>query len=457
MGQDYFRRTLMKQYAQDFSKGNLWSQILRFSIPLIFSNLLQVLFNTADIAVVGRFAGANALGSVGSTTMLVVLFTGVLIGIAGGMNVLVAQAIGAKDKQAIKETVHNAAFISLLTGLISLLIGLFFGRGILLLLNTKEELLNGAVLYLRIYFLGMPALALYNFGHAILSAAGDTRRPLIYLTTAGVVNVILNLILVIVFRLDVAGVAIASVVSQYVSAILVLAALLKSQEDFALRLRDLRIQKNRFFAILSLGLPSGAQNAVFQIANLFVQRSVNRFSATVVSGNSAAANADGFVYETMAAFYTACACFIGQNYGAGKKDRILKSYFISLAYALMAGVAIGLGILLFGRPFLALFTTESEVIDAGMLRLTVMGFSYPISAFMDSAIAASRALGKTVVPTFMVIMGSCVFRLIWIYTIFEHYQTITSLYLLYVVSWSITAIAEVIYFSKAYKEQTRFM
>lgn len=447
----------MKKYAQDFTSGNLWTQIIRFSLPLVFSNLLQVLFNMADVAVVGQFAGSNALGSVGSTTILVTLFTTALIGVAGGINVLVAQSLGAGRSNDTKELVHNAAILSALIGILMLLIGQFFGKPILELLNTKPELLDGAVLYVKIYFLGMPALMLYNFGNAVLSAAGDTKRPLKYLSIAGVINVILNLILVIGFHLDVAGVAIASIISQYISAVLVLKALLTSQESFALHFRDLRLQKNRIQALLALGLPGGAQNAIFQVANLFVQRSVNRFSATMVSGNSAAANADGLVYETMAAIYTACACFIGQNYGAGKKDRILKSYFICLIYSFGIGAVIGLGILACGRGFLGIFSNDPAVIDAGMYRLLVMGFSYPVSAFMDNSIAASRGLGKSVAPTIIVIMGSCVFRLVWIYTIFEYFETITSLYLLYIFSWTITAIVETWYFHRAYKEQTRLL
>ena len=447
----------MKKKTQDFTQGNLWVQIFKFSIPLIFSNLLQVLFNMADLAVVGRFAGAYALGAVGSTSIFVVLFTTALIGVAGGMNVLVAQAIGAKRSFDVKEIVHNSAILSVVIGILTLLFGVFCGRGILELLNTKPELIDGATTYVRIYFLGMPALMLYNFGHAVLSAAGDTKRPLKYLSIAGIVNVILNLILVIVFHLDVAGVAIASIISQYISTILVLRALLKIKENYALCIKDLKFKWQRAKDILALGLPSGAQNAIFQVANLFVQRSVNRFSATMVSGNSAAANADGIVYETMAAIYTACACFIGQNYGAGKKDRILKSYYITLLYSFGIGAILGLGILACGRNFLGLFTSDTAVIDAGMYRLLVMGLSYPISAFMDNTIAASRGLGKSVVPTVVVFMGSCVFRLIWIYTIFEHFETITSLYLLYVFSWSITAIIEIIYFAKIYKEQMNFI
>lgn len=446
----------MKKYAQDFTSGNLWTQIIRFSLPLVFSNLLQVLFNMADVAVVGQFAGSHALGSVGSTTILVTLFTTALIGVAGGINVLVAQSLGAGRSKDTKELVHNAAILSGIIGILMLLIGQFFGKPILELLNTKPELLDRAVLYVKIYFLGMPALMLYNFGNAVLSAAGDTKRPLKYLFIAGVVNVLLNLVLVVGFHLDVAGVAIASIISQYISAVLVLKALLTSKESFALHVRELRLQKDRVRALLALGLPGGAQNAIFQVANLFVQRSVNRFSATMVSGNSAAANADGLVYETMAAIYTACACFIGQNYGAGKKDRILKSYFICLIYSFGIGAVIGLGILACGKGFLGIFSSDPAVIDAGMYRLLVMGFSYPVSAFMDNSIAASRGLGKSVAPTVIVIMGSCVFRLVWIYTIFEYFETITSLYLLYIFSWTITAIVETWYFHKAYKEQTRF-
>lgn len=447
----------MKKNTQDFTQGNLWIQIFNFSLPLIFSNLLQVLFNMADIAVVGQFAGANALGSVGSTSIFVVLFTTALIGIAGGMNVLTAQAIGAKKSTEISEIVHNSALLSIFIGVIMMIFGILSSRTVLELLNTKPELLEGALTYVRIYFLGMPALMLYNFGNAVLSAAGDTKRPLKYLTIAGIVNIILNLVLVIIFHLDVAGVAIASIVSQYISCFLVLKALLKSQEDFALRLQKLKPKKDRMKAILALGLPGGAQNALFQIANLFVQRSVNRFSATMVSGNSAAANADSLVYETMAALYTACACFIGQNYGAGKKERILKSYFISLAYSFGIGAVIGSGLLCFGHEFLGLFSKDPAVIEAGMYRLMVMGFSYPVSAFMDNTIAASRGLGKSVIPTFIVIMGSCVFRLVWICTIFEYFETITSLYLLYIFSWGITAIVEIIYFTKVYKQQMKLI
>lgn len=442
---------MKKKHEMDLCTGPLGKQILIFSIPLMLSNLLQVLFNMADIAVIGRFAGSASLGAVGSTTTLVTLFTTFLIGLAGGINVLAALHIGSGNQKELRETIHTAALVSLICGIIILIIGVVFARGILILLHTKDELIEGATLYLRIYFMGMPALAAYNFGNAVLSAAGDTKRPLCFLSAAGVINIVLNLFFVIVCRMDVAGVATASVISQYVSAILVIGALFKSRENYGLRLSEFHFYKDKVLNLLNLGIPSGLQNGIFQFANLFVQIGVNSFSATMVSGNAAAANADSLVYDVMAAFYTACGSFIGQNLGAGKRERILKSYWISLAYSFGTGLCMGLLIACFGHPFLSLFTKDSAVMEAGMRRLTIMSFSYAISAFMDCTIAASRGLGKSIVPTIIVIMGSCVFRIIWIYTIFAYFGTITSLYLLYAFSWSITAIAEMIYFRKVYR------
>ena len=355
------------------------------------------------------------------------------------------------------DTVHSAALVSAAVGVLLLAAGCGFARAILEALHTKPELIGGAVRYFRIYCLGMPALAMYNFGNAVFSAVGNTRRPLCYLSIAGVVNVALNLLFVIVCRLDVAGVAIASVISQYLSAVLVLAALFRSREAYGLRLGDLRLHRTRTRAILAIGIPSGMQNGIFALANLFIQMGVNTFSATMVAGNSAATNADALVYDVMAAFYTACGSFIGQNYGAGKKDRIRRSFSVSMGYSFGAGLALGLLLLLLGRQFLGLFTTDPAVIEAGMHRLTIMSLSYCVSAFMDCTIAASRGLGKSAVPMVIVILGSCVFRILWVYTVFAWFRTIASLYLLYVFSWTITAAAEIAYFVRIYRRATRDM
>ncbi len=441
----------------DLTQGNLWKRILIFSIPLMLSNVLQVLFNMTDIAVVGQFAGSAALGSVGSTSTLVALFTGILIGMSCGVNVLVALHYGSKKPKEVMETVHTSAIVCFALGVLLTVTGVIYARDILQLLNTKEELIEGAVKYLRIYFIGMPALALYNFGNGVYSAVGETRKPLIYLSVAGVVNVVLNLILVIGFDLGVAGVAVASVIAQYISAALVLASLLSVKDIYGLSPKKLRIHQDKVKAILTIGIPSAMQYAIFQVANLFVQVGVNSFDAVMVEGNSAAANADALVYDVMAAFYTACSSFMSQNYGAGKKDRVLKSFLVSLAYSFGIGTLMGVSLVVFGENFLALFTKDAVVIEAGMKRLTIMGLSYGVSAFMDASIAACRGLGKSVIPTFIVIMGSCVFRVIWVYTIFAHFQTIPSLYLLYIFSWTITAVAEMIYFIAIYKKQMQIL
>ncbi|MDD3252796.1 MAG: MATE family efflux transporter [Lachnospiraceae bacterium] len=444
---------MIRQHSKDLTTGSLGTQILFFSIPLMISNLLQVLFNMTDIAVVGRFSGAAALGAVGSTTTLIVLFTGIQIGMGNGVNVLTAQYFGAKKEREVREMVHSSLILCVLVGLISLAAGQLLTRSLLEFLHTKSELIGGASLYLRIYFMGMPALAIYNFGNGVLSAVGDTKRPLYYLLTAGILNIVLNLIFVIVCGLGVAGVAMASIISQYLSAGLILNFLFRSDSLYALRFSALHLTKDKAARILAVGIPAGIQNAIFQTANLFIQMGVNTFDATVVAGNAAAANADALVYDVMAAFYTACSSFMGQNFGAGKKDRVLKSYLVSLAYSFGFGAVLGLTLVLFGRPFLSLFTGDPAVVEAGRNRLVVMGLSYAFSAFMDCSIAASRGLGKSLVPTVIVILGSCVFRVVWVYTIFAYFGTILSLYLLYIFSWSITAVAEIAYLRYCYRKQ----
>ena len=445
----------MKSYEMDLSTGSLWKKMLIFSVPLMFSNILQVVFNMSDVAVVGKFSGPIALGAVGSTSILITLFTGLLIGLASAVNALTALYIGSRDTENIRKTVHTSAILCLGAGLLIAVLGIALSELILSLMNTKPELIADAVIYLRIYLLGMPALALYNFGNGVLSAAGDTKRPLYYLTMAGVINVVLNLIFVIVFHMGVVGVALASIIAQYISAFLILRLLLCTGEVFGLHIDSLSIAPDIMGRLLRIGIPSAFQYAIFAIANLFVQTSVNSFDHVIVEGNSAAANADPLVYDMMAAFYTACASFIAQNYGAGKRDRILKSYLIATLYSFLLGLILGVGLYVLRYPFLSLFTNDSAVVDAGIMRLSVMALSYAISAFMDCTIAASRGLGRTIVPTFIVIMGSCVFRVVWIYTVFAYFRTIQSLYLLYGASWLVTAMAEIFYFVWIYGRNTK--
>ena len=445
---------LLKHKTQDLTQGPLAKQILLFSLPLMATSLLQVLFNMADLAVVGRFAGPMALGSVGSTAQMVFLFTGLLIGLGGSVNVLVARHFGARQREELSRTVHTAFFICLAMGLLLMAGGWLLSPAILKLLNTKPELLDGAVLYLRLYVLGMPAMGIYNFGNAVFSAVGDTRRPLIYLSVAGGLNVVLNLLFVVGFGMEADGVGLASALSQYVAAFLILRALLRSGEDFGLRPRELRLHWPSAGQILSLGIPVGLQNVIFAIANMFIQSSLNTFSAITVAGAAAAANADALTYDGIVGFYTACGRFVGQNFGAGKKRRIRRSFFICLGYSFGITLLMGIALLIWGREFLFLFTDDPLVAAAGLERLNILALSYPVACFMDCTIAACRGLGKSFVPMVMVILGSCVFRIAWVYTVFAHFRTIPSLYLLYAFSWSITAVAIIWYFVRIYRRET---
>ncbi len=444
----------MRYDPRDMTHGNLWKQMLIFSLPLMASNLLQVLFNMSDIAVVGQFAGSHALGSVGSTATLATLFSGFLIGMGSGVNVLTARFLGAHEDDNTRETVHTAAAVCLALGLILLALCLALARPLLELLGTKDELIDGAILYMHIYALGLPAMALYNFGSAVLTASGDTRRPLIFLSIAGGLNIILNLFFVIVCKMAAGGVALATVISQFVSAALVLRVLLRAQESYRLELKHFIFSMEKAKRVLALGVASGMQHAIFAMANLFIQSAVNTFPAAVVEGNSAAANADSLVYEVMAALYTGCSTFISQNYGAHNKERIMKAYRVSLVYSFGVGAVLGLGLMFFGSSFLRIFTPDDTVIAAGMEKLQIMGWSYAFSAFMDNTLAAARGLGRSAVPMGIVILGSCVFRVVWVYTIFAIFHTLTSLYLLYIFSWALTALGQMVYFFRCYRQQT---
>ena len=441
----------------DMTQGSLSRQIIGFSLPLMFTNLLQMLFSMVDLAVVGRFSSSAAMGSVGSTTTLIFLFTGFLMGLGSGVNVLVATHFGARSEKNMRESVHTSFLVCLIAGFLMLALGLIFARPLLELLNTRDDLIDGAELYLRIYFLGMPAAALYNYGNGVLNAIGDTKTPLIYLSVAGVLNVILDLAFVIGLGMSTDGVALASMLSQCVSAGLIVRSLMRSTDIYRLNLRELRFYRDKASHVLSIGVPAGLQNAIFSVANLFIQAGVNSFSTVVVEGNSAAGNVDNLVYAVMNAFYIACSSFVGQNYGAGKADRVRKSYLLTLGYAALAAAVFGGLFLLFGRQFLSLFTPEAEVIDAGLQRIAVMCFSFPLSALMDNTTAASRGLGKSLVPMILVFLGSCVFRVIWIYTVFAYFHTIGSLYLLYPFSWLITGTAEIAYFVHCYRKYVRLL
>jgi len=444
------------EYIKDFTKADTISKLskalLFFTIPLMFTDLLQVFFNMADVIVVGKFAGDNALGSVGSTSMLCFFCNGLLWGIGAAVNVIVAFYIGANKTKDISETVGSSFLICIFFGVLISACGVVFAKPVLVALNTKQDLLDEAVVYFRIFSLSLPFQSIYNYGNGVLSAHGDTRSPFIYLTAAGILNIFLNIIFVVCFKMSVAGVAIATVIAQCLSAVLVCMKLIFRQDEFALRKKYIRFNNEKIIQLLKIGLPAGLQNAIFAFANMFIQKGVNTFESAFVIGNSAAGNADPIVYSVMGAFYAAGATSIGQNFGAKNKKQIASSYLISVGMAMASGIFLGMLLLVFGRQFMHIFTNDNSVAEFGYQRLMVMSLSYWIAPLMDGSIAASRGLGKTFVPTIIVIIGSCVFRIAWIYTVFAHFGTVLSLFSLFPCSWIITAVAEIFYFLFLYRK-----
>lgn len=447
----------MKKREIDITNGKLLTGILFVGLPLMLTNVLQVLFNMSDIAVVGRFSGPEALGSVGSTAMIVALFTGMLIGIGSAINVIVAQCLGKGDNRETHDCVHTCFLAALFCGVIVMAFSLGFSGVLLKALGTKDELLDGARLYMTIYSFGFPALAVYNYGNGVFSAAGNTKIPLYILFISGVINVILNLFFVIVLKMSVDGVALASIISLYISAVVITLSLIRSDTAYKLNLHKAKVNRLYIKKVAALGIPAALQNSIFSLANLFIQAGVNKLDTVMVEGNAAASNIDTLVFDIMAAFYTAGSSFIGQNFGAGNKKRIKQSYVISTAYAFFGALVSGVVLFFFGRSVLSIFTTDPAVLDAAELKLNIMRFSYLLCPFMDSTIAASRGIGKSFMPTAIVITGSCVFRIIWVYTVFARFMTVPSLYLVYPFSWAMTAAAEIIYFIYAFKKQTKNM
>ena len=438
----------MKSNTKSLTEGPLAKQILLVSLPLALSNLLQVLFNMSDVAVVGRFAGSTALGAVGSTSIFVTLFTGFLIGLSNGINVLVARFYGARHTDDVRRTVHSALVVSLIAGVVLLFVGLLGSPALLRLLNTKEDLLPGAILYLRVYFLGMPALALYNFGNAIFSAIGDTKKPLYFLSIAGVLNILLNLFFVIVCHLDVVGVALASAISQCVSAFLVLRALTRVQDCYALDFHKVALDPATTQRILALGLPAGFQGILFSLSNVVIQSSVNIFGNIVVAGNSAAANLEGFVYMAMNAFYQTTLSFVSQNYGAGEQKRIHRIVLLGEACVIVTGTLLGNAVVFFGNELLHIYSGNPEVIAAGIVRLHYISMVYALCGIMDVMVGALRGIGYSVMPMIVSIVGVCVLRLVWLATVFQipAYHRIETVYLSYPVTWILTSLVYIVFF-----------
>ena len=441
-------KTEKQKYEMDLCSGPILGKMLRFALPLMCSSILQLLFNAADIIVVGRYAGDNSLAAVGSNSSLINLLTNFFLGLSVGANVLVARYRGAKKDEETSQTVHTAMLLSACSGILLTFIGSIGAGRILVWMQTPEDVLPLATLYLRIYFVGMTATMLYNFGSAILRAVGDTKRPLYYLTIAGIINVILNLFFVIVCKLDVAGVAIATVLSQCISAGLIVRCMMKAEGSIRMELSRLRINRDKFKRILMIGLPASFQGMVFSFSNVIIQSSINSFGAITVAGNSAAANIEGFVYVAMNAFHQAAISFTGQNIGAAKYERVNRILYVAEGCVFVIGLVLGNLAVFFGPSLLALYTNSSEVIGAGMVRMRYICSIYALCGMMDVMVGSLRGMGYAVMPMIVSLIGACGLRLFWIFTFFrmEAFHTTGSLYMTYPISWLITFLAHVVCF-----------
>lgn len=446
-----------KSYEIDMCNGPLFPKILAFSIPLMLSGILQLLFNAADMIVVGRFAGSTALAAVGANAALINLLTNLFIGFSIGANVLVAQFYGAGKERDMSETVHSAILLSLLCGGILLVLGILAAPQILILMGTPGDVLGQAVLYIRIYFIGIPVLLLYNFGSSILRAVGDTKRPLYYLLTAGIINVILNLIFVIGLRMGVAGVALATVISQSVSAALVLRCMMHMEGGCRVELAKLKINREKMLQIMRIGFPAGLQGTVFSLSNVLIQSSVNSFGSVAVAGNTAGQNIEGFIYMAMNTFHQTALSFSSQNFGAGNYKRIGRVFLECLGLVTFVGLSLGWLAYLFGNQLLGIYSSDPQVIEVGLLRMSVICTMYCLCGIMDVTVGELRGIGCSVLPMAVSVLGVCAFRVFWIFTIFQQYRSLWTLYISYPVSWVLTAAVNMVCFMLVRKKQRAVM
>lgn len=451
-------KTARISYRMDMTEGPLTTKIIKFTIPVMLSGILQLLFNTADVIVVGRFTGKTALAAVGSTGSLINLLVSLFIGLSIGTNVLVARYQGAKDDKSVSETVHTSIALGIVGGLILLIVGVVATRPLLEMMATPEDVIDQSTLYMRILFFGMPLNLILNFGAAILRAIGDTKRPLYYLTIAGVINVILNILLVTVFSLGVAGVAIATVISEGVSCVLILLCLKHETGAIRLYFNRIKINPSKCVDIMKIGLPAGLQGCIFSISNVLIQSSVNSFGSTVMAGNTAASNIEGFVYVSMNSLHQTCISFTSQNFGAGKFKRIKMVLINCLIIVTITGLVLGNSAYFFGKFLLSAYNNEAEVISYGLIRLSIISTMYFLCGLMDVMVGAMRGIGYSILPMIVSLVGACGLRIVWIYTVFVKFRTLDILFISYPVTWTITFLSHLVCYyivTRKYKDKFR--
>ena len=430
----------------DMTNGSVLKKMLLFSFPLMGSSILQLLFNAADIIVIGRFAGDNSLAAVGATASLINLLVNLFVGLAIGANVLTARYYGARRDEDISQTVHTSVALSIVCGTGLAIIGILISKPVLAMMGTPDEILPLSTIYMQIYFAGMPAMMIYNFGSAVLRAKGDTARPLMYLAIAGVLNVGLNLFFVISLKMDVAGVAAATSISQCLSAFLVLRCLSREPDAFRLRRKFLKIHGHKLKIILQIGLPAGFQGVLFALSNVIIQSSINSFGKYVMAGSAASSNLENFTYFAMNTFYQAAISFTSQNVGAGKYERVKKILICAVSCAAVTGITVGNLTYLFGTPLLGIYSKSTLVVQEGLKRMMYICTPYFLCGIMDTMAGMIRGLGYSILPMIVSLLGACVLRIIWILTVcqlpaFHHVEFV---YASYPVTWAITTTAHII-------------
>ena len=432
------------KYEIDMCNGTIMDKLISFALPLMISGMLQLMFNAVDIIVVGRFTGSQALAAVGSTTALICTFTNLFIGVSLGANVLAARFYASGKTKEMSETVHTAILLALISGIAMSVIGILCARESLVLIATPDDIIGQAALYLRIYFLGMPFFMLYNYGAAILRAVGDTKRPLMYLIAAGTANAVLDLILVIIFKMGVAGVAIGTITSQFISCVLVIRCLCKTDTIYKLYISKLRIKKYYLIQILKVGLPAGIQSTVINFSNVLLQSSVNSFGEIAMAGYTAANNILGFLYVSVNSVTQACMSFTSQNYGVRKFKRMDKVLANCAILSIIVSVVIGGGSYLLGHQILGIYTRQEDVIQCGMEILSISTIPYFLCGLMDMIPGSMRGVGYSAVPMILSIIGTVGTRLVWIYGVFPEHRSLYVLFMSYPVSWGLTIVMQAI-------------
>ena len=437
----------MPKYEIDMSKGSIFKNLIRFAVPLMLTNLLQIFYNAADTVIAGRWEGSHALAAIGSTSSLNNLLINLFLGLSIGASVVVSRKYGAGDMKGLRKTVHTTVLLGVIMGIVSMIVGIVLCKPLLGIMGTPDNVIKLSAIYMRIIFLGMPAAMVYNFGAAVLRSVGDTKRPLYILSLTGFLNVLLNLLFVIVFHMGVVGVAVATIIANYISAAAVLYVLKFSDSPYRLSFSELKLDREDSVEITKIGLPAGLQSCMFSLSNMVIQSAVNSLGAAAIAGNAAAYSIEYFGYVVVTSIYQATLTSVGQNYGAKQEKRIYKTLWISLACAVVTGLMFGIGATFFARPLLGLYITDSpEAIEFGVQRMIVGVLPYFICSIMEQFAGLLRGVGKSLIPAINTVIGTCLFRFFWVFAVFPLNRSVLWLYTCYPISWTLCTVMHLVTF-----------